>query len=222
MPVEVMEISIVEEEDICLVYLSGEFVQTAISLFENTMKPLFNRLVMKSSHNSLPVLVDLSGVTFIGSAGIAAMVGIHLDSRHRLIEIGFCGLRQRVLASIQRTKIDQMITIFNDVEEGRLELAEQQRLNQRWSYDAKAILIDEDYPLEVRCLNISKGGCGIFCKAPIPIDSKIYRLILVDANLESKVTILRCQPLTGGFEVAVVFIDRDDRILKLVQDLQNS
>ncbi|MBF0240494.1 MAG: STAS domain-containing protein [SAR324 cluster bacterium] len=219
-----MEINIITGEELATIYLDGDFVQTTIANFENTVRTLFSKLVIETDDTPLPVLFELSNVHFISSAGIAALVGIHMDSRHRLIEIGFCALRRRVLEAIQRTKIDQMLTIFKDEETGREYLIERRRMTQRYTYESSAILKMENHQHLVRCMNISSGGCSLYSETPFTVTSRLSHLQLTELKIEAMIIIRRCTPLPeGGYEIATAFceydVDRDNIISDLIRNL---
>ena len=207
-----------------MVYMQGELTNPSILAFENALRPLFNDLVIQNALYPLPVLLDMGQVSYIDSAGIASLVGVYMNSRHWLIELGYCGFQSMVWSSIKRTKIDQMLTVFINEVEGRRSLIERQRLYQRCDYEADGTLISNESTYAIKSLNISKGGCSLWSATPIPPSSITYSLTISGTGIEGFVNICRCIPLGNGYEIGTIFRQIDVRlgqkVIELIQQIE--
>ncbi|MGK5092066.1 STAS domain-containing protein [Deltaproteobacteria bacterium TL4] len=213
-----MKISIQHETEICIVYASGNMTNEAIVHFEKTLKPLFSQLAFEKDP-PLPVLINLANIEYIDSAGIAALVGVHLNCRHWLLELGFCTVSSVVLKSLQRTKLDQMLDIYPNETEGRFALIERQRLSKRCAYEAEVILQSEAQTYKLRSFNLSEGGIGLYSNTEISTNSGTYHVLLLEAQIESDVNIHRCRALEKGYEVVTTFKDPDDALKQKINNL---
>lgn len=219
-----MEISVVKEEDVCLVYLFGDLVFSEVSRFEKQMKQLFSELGHHDVVHPPPVLVDMTHVQFLDSAGVAVLVGIHLDSRHRLLELGYCGFTQQVRRTLDRTHVSTMLNFYSNEKEGRAALVERQRIYQRFIYNANAVLAEGETTYPVTCLNISKGGCSMFSKEFLTPNKK-YDISFLDLDIGGVVDLIRCHEVAGGYQLALAFdhtsVEFQQSIVKILNLLQN-
>ena len=62
------------------------------------------------------VVVDLSGVEFLDSAGIGVLVGLFKNSRLHGGRARFCGLAPGVRSVLELIQLDRIFEIYDDVE----------------------------------------------------------------------------------------------------------
>ncbi len=67
--------------------------------------------------NATLFVIDMSGVTFMDSAGIGALVTFLQDLEHVRGRIGVAGCQPNVEFLFKVTRLDAAITLFDDVEE---------------------------------------------------------------------------------------------------------
>jgi anti-sigma B factor antagonist len=64
-----------------------------------------------------PVVVDLSGVTFIGSAGLALLVELHNQCEERGVRLALVATGTVVPRAIQVTALDEVFSIHSSLDE---------------------------------------------------------------------------------------------------------
>jgi len=62
------------------------------------------------------VVVDLSGVEFLDSAGVGVLVGLFKNARQRGGRARFCGLTPGVRSVLELIQLDRIFEIYDDVE----------------------------------------------------------------------------------------------------------
>ena len=62
------------------------------------------------------VVVDLSGVEFLDSAGVGVLVGLFKNARLRGGRARFCGLTPGVRSVLELIQLDRIFEIYDDVE----------------------------------------------------------------------------------------------------------
>jgi len=66
--------------------------------------------------DEVPVMVlDLSDLTFVGSAGLAAIVHGHLKNRHHGGQIRLCCVQPAVREVLERTRLTKLFPIYSSV-----------------------------------------------------------------------------------------------------------
>ena len=63
------------------------------------------------------VIIDFSGVPFIDSAGLGALVGAHVSAQKARRKLSFTGMNAQVLALLDMTRLRGMFSIYETVEE---------------------------------------------------------------------------------------------------------
>jgi anti-sigma B factor antagonist len=63
------------------------------------------------------VVVDLTGVEFLDSAGVGVLVGLFKNSRLRGGRARFCGVTPGVRTVLELIQLDRIFEIYDDVEE---------------------------------------------------------------------------------------------------------
>jgi anti-sigma B factor antagonist len=70
-----------------------------------------------------PVLIlDFSGVPFVDSAGLGALVGAHVAAKRAKRELAFVGLNAQVKALIDMTQVSQLFRIYPTVQDAEAAL----------------------------------------------------------------------------------------------------
>ncbi len=104
-----MKYSINREGPYTVVALSGE-----VDLYYS---PQAREQILKSLSEHRPVLVDLSGVEYIDSSGVASLVeGLQL-ARSRNLEFGLVGVSKTALQVLQLARLDKVFPIYASVRE---------------------------------------------------------------------------------------------------------
>lgn len=62
------------------------------------------------------VVVDLTGVDFLDSAGVGVLVGLFKNSRLRGGRARFCGMTPGVRSVLELIRLDRIFEIYDDVE----------------------------------------------------------------------------------------------------------
>lgn len=65
------------------------------------------------------VIIDFSGVPFIDSAGLGALVGAHISAQKARRKLSFAGMNTQVMALLEMTRIRGMFLIYGTVEEAQ-------------------------------------------------------------------------------------------------------
>ena len=63
------------------------------------------------------VVVDLTGVEFLDSAGVGVLVGLFKNSRLRGGRARFCGMTPGVRSVLELIQLDRIFEIYDDVED---------------------------------------------------------------------------------------------------------
>jgi anti-sigma B factor antagonist len=69
------------------------------------------------TETSPDVIIDFSGVPFIDSAGLGALVGAHISAQKARRKLAFAGMNTQVMALLEMTRIRGMFSIYATVEE---------------------------------------------------------------------------------------------------------
>jgi anti-sigma B factor antagonist len=65
------------------------------------------------------VIIDFTGVPFVDSAGLGALVGAHISAQKARRKISFAGMNTQVMALLEMTRIRGMFSIYDTVEEAQ-------------------------------------------------------------------------------------------------------
>lgn len=216
-----MEINIIQEEDVCVIYLHGEMTYDTTQYYEEIIFSFISRLMRELPEDPPPILIDLYYINFLDSAGIGMLVGTHRECRHRLIEIGFSGLKMEINTLVERSNLNKMLSIFPTEIEGRKALIERQRLFQRHPYQTEGQFSLDEKVIPITLRNISKNGANFLSKEEIPLASQ-GDIIISDEQIVAKSEIKRCKVYGyEGYEVAVEFVSVDyDNILKILRIIE--
>lgn len=80
--------------------------------------PLARKQILKNLEANSHVLVDLSGVQYIDSSGVASLVeGLQL-ARSKNLRFALASVSEPAMQVLHLARLDQVFTIHRDVEEG--------------------------------------------------------------------------------------------------------
>ena len=69
------------------------------------------------SDKSLSLILDLTQVPFIDSAGIGALVGVHVSRKKEGRRLSLVGVNRHVRDALRTTNVEQFFAIFSTLEE---------------------------------------------------------------------------------------------------------
>jgi anti-sigma B factor antagonist len=70
------------------------------------------------------LIIDVSDMPYIDSAGIGCLVGAHVSREHSGRKLIIVGANERLLTSLRVTKVDQLFTFAPTVEQARTQSSE--------------------------------------------------------------------------------------------------
>jgi anti-sigma B factor antagonist len=105
-----MKHEIIEKQGVTVVALKGE-----VDL-ENS--PAARKLLLRSIDDAGRVLVDLSGVTYIDSSGVASLVEALQASKKRGTEFALAAASEPTRRVLELARLDKVFTMHASVEEG--------------------------------------------------------------------------------------------------------
>ena len=101
-----MKIEVTKENDIAIVAVEGEIdVETSPQLRER-----FDELLAQGEHN---FVIDLGGVDFIDSSGLAAFVRLFKRVRVGEGDVKLCCIRPEILKIFELTRLNRVFDIFD-------------------------------------------------------------------------------------------------------------
>jgi anti-sigma B factor antagonist len=81
-----------------------------------TIRTLFDFQTVSRQEMTKPVIVDLSGVPYMDSAGLGCVVSVFTSCQNRGLGFGVCGLTPRLLTLFEVTHVYTLLPIFESVE----------------------------------------------------------------------------------------------------------
>jgi anti-sigma B factor antagonist len=88
-----------------------------------TLNTLFEFQDLARSGPGQSIIVDLSGVPYMDSAGLGAMLGVLASCQRQDRGFAVTGLSERIRTLFQVTHVDGLIPVFSTVEEAERDLA---------------------------------------------------------------------------------------------------
>ncbi len=105
-----MEHSVEERDGYSIVTLSGDV--------DLESSPDARRVLLECAGRKRPILVDMSGVTYIDSSGVASLVETYQAARGLGFTFALVALSDSALRVLQLARLDKVFTIFDSIEEG--------------------------------------------------------------------------------------------------------
>jgi len=102
-----MYIAVTRSGQVIIVVIHGEVDTTTVG----DLHAVFDDLVMRGEQN---YVIDLSGVTFMDSSGLAALARLYKRIRIGQGDVRLCGLRGEMRRIIELTRFDRVFDIFED------------------------------------------------------------------------------------------------------------
>jgi len=81
-----------------------------------TIRTLFDFQTVSRQEMTKPVIVDLSGVPYMDSAGLGCVVSVFTSCENRRLGFGVCGLSPRIKTLFDVTHVSTLLPIFETVE----------------------------------------------------------------------------------------------------------
>lgn len=88
-----------------------------------TIHTIFNFQTVVREESSAAVIIDFSGVPFMDSAGLGALVGARVALQKANRQLAIAGLNTPVKALLEMSKVSQFFRIFPTVEEAQAAVA---------------------------------------------------------------------------------------------------
>lgn len=105
-----MELQTSTEGSFAIIALSGEV--------DLQHSPKVRKELLKQLDGGKSVVVDLSGVSYIDSSGIASLVEALQHARHKQLHLRLAGIAPTVMQVFKLTRLDSVFSIYGTVEEG--------------------------------------------------------------------------------------------------------
>jgi anti-sigma B factor antagonist len=99
--------------DTSVLRLHGPLLLGNFFSFQNTVR----------SDTAQLLIVDMTDVPYIDSAGIGCLVGAHVSREHSGRRLVVVGASERLIGSLKVTKVDQLFTFAPDVDRAREQAA---------------------------------------------------------------------------------------------------
>jgi anti-sigma B factor antagonist len=80
-----------------------------------TISNLFEFQTKVRSNSAPKLIIDLTGVPYMDSAGIGALVGAHVSHSKDGRSLGLVGVNDRVLNALKITRVDGFFKLYNSV-----------------------------------------------------------------------------------------------------------
>jgi anti-sigma B factor antagonist len=106
-----MEYQTRNESGVTIIDLDGEIDVSQAPRLRKTIIDLLE-------NNTTPLLINMSDVVYIDSAGLSVIIAAHRKARDTGTPFGLCGPQQPVRQVFHITGMDKVISIFADAEEG--------------------------------------------------------------------------------------------------------
>jgi anti-sigma B factor antagonist len=81
------------------------------------IQTIFDFQTAVRAEKSADLIVDFSGVTFIDSAGLGALVGVHVAAQRANRKLAFAAMNTQVRALVEMTHVDKFFRMFPTIHE---------------------------------------------------------------------------------------------------------
>jgi anti-sigma B factor antagonist len=107
-----MTFPVEDRQGFSIVMLSGEI--------DLNNSPDARKVILNSLKKMKPVMVDLSGVEYIDSSGVASLVEGFQYARSNNLEFGLIGVSEAAMSVLRLARLDQVFSLYSSLEQ-RLE-----------------------------------------------------------------------------------------------------
>jgi anti-sigma B factor antagonist len=90
-----------------IVRLKGPLSLHTVFEFQNVVR----------AESSPSVIIDFSGVPYMDSAGLGALVGAHVSAQKALRKLSFAAMNTQVITLLEMTRIRPLFTIYPSLQE---------------------------------------------------------------------------------------------------------
>jgi anti-anti-sigma factor len=88
-----------------------------------TISTLFSFQEFAHADNSQSLILDLSGVAYIDSAGLGSLISAHVSRERQNRKIALAGVNERVKMMMTVSGVDQLFRLYSNVSEAEKTLA---------------------------------------------------------------------------------------------------
>lgn len=88
-----------------------------------TIRTLFDFQTVSRQAATKPIVIDLTGVPYMDSAGLGCVVSVFTSCQHRGLGFAVCGLSSRLQTLFEVTHVSTLLPIFETVEAAEAHLA---------------------------------------------------------------------------------------------------
>lgn len=112
------------DQQLALQTLTGTHEGTTILRLSGplTLSTMFGFQTAVREDRSPKLILELSGVPYIDSAGIGCLVGAHVSRQNRDRSVALVGLNSRVRTALEVTRVAQLFTIYDSEAEAQAKL----------------------------------------------------------------------------------------------------
>jgi anti-sigma B factor antagonist len=90
-----------------ILHLKGPLSLHTVYEFQNVVR----------AETSPDVIIDFSGVPYVDSAGLGALVGAHISAQKALRKLSFAAMNAQVITLLEMTRVRQLFTIYSTLPE---------------------------------------------------------------------------------------------------------
>lgn len=105
-----LKIKFTAVDDICVVDISGRLDTGSADEFKSRVS---NHLYS----NCKKIILDMSGVVFVNSSGLGALVVFYKEKHSEGVEVCICGARKNIRQIFEMVKFDRIFKIFDTLED---------------------------------------------------------------------------------------------------------
>lgn len=102
-----MQVAVTKEGDIVVVVVEGDLDASSAP----DLRAKFEELIGEGENQ---YVIDLAGVPFMDSSGIAALVNLFKRVRIGAGDVKLCGIREEIMKIFQLTRLDRVFDVFDN------------------------------------------------------------------------------------------------------------
>jgi len=89
-----------------------------------TIRTLFDFQTVSRRELTKPVIIDLTGVPYMDSAGLGCVVSVFTSCQHKGLGFAVCGLTSRLQTLFEVTHVDTILPVFDTLEAAETEISQ--------------------------------------------------------------------------------------------------